>query len=141
HAVTAPDVASAFFVKLSQDVEADLSWDQINALADALTAIAPEPVEPASATAAAKAAAEEQDAENDEAHEEQRKAYRGIAAELTSGWTEMALGSELRRDLLRVLRRTEKGRGFLDLHDALISRDIERGQRGEANLHLLGAIT
>jgi hypothetical protein len=140
HAIVAPEEASAFFVKLSQDVEAELSWDQISALVDALTATAPEPVEPVSATAAARAAAAEQDAENDGAYEEKRKAYRGIAAELTSGWTEMALGSELRQDLLRILRQTEDGGGFLDLHDALISRDIDRGQRGEANLHLLGAI-
>lgn len=140
HAVAAPDVASAFFVRYSRDIEADIPWDDIDALAASLTAIAPKPVEPASATAAAKAAAEEQDAENDEAYEAQRRANREVAASLASGWADMTLNSEVRRDLLRVFRRVEKGRGFYELHDSLIDRDIERGQVDEANTLLLSAI-
>ncbi|WP_350351726.1 P-loop NTPase fold protein [Microbacterium sp. A8/3-1] len=140
HALSVPDVASAFFVRFSQDLEAELSWKQIDALAAGLTAKAPEPVEPAAATAAAKTAAEEQDAENDAAYEGQREANRGIAAELAAGWAEMALGSEMRRDFLRILRRVEKNQGFFNLHDSLIDRDIERGQAAEANSLLLGAI-
>ncbi|MGS0561373.1 KAP family P-loop NTPase fold protein [Microbacterium aurugineum] len=140
HAVAQPDVASAFFVRFSEDLDAKLTFEQIKALAAGLSATAPEPVEPTAATAAAKTAADEQDAANKEAYEEQREAYRGIAAEITSGWTEMALGSALRRDLLRVLRRADNLRGFLDLHDSLIDHDIERGQRSEANSLLLDAI-
>ncbi|MFK0402036.1 P-loop NTPase fold protein [Microbacterium sp. NPDC090225] len=140
HAVAEPDVASAFFVKFSEDLEASLTFDQIKQFATSLSATAPEPVEPSAATAAAKAVADEQDAENKAAYEQQREAYRGIAAEITSGWTEMALESTLRRDLLRVLRRVDNFRGFLDLHDSLIDQDIERGQVSEANSLLLDAI-
>jgi len=140
HAVAEPDVASAFFVRFSQDLDANLSFEQIEGLAAALSATAPEPVEPTAATPAAKAVADEQDVENRAAYEQQREAYRGIATEITSGWTEMALGSTLRRDLLRVLRRADSQRGFLDVHDALIDRDIERGQGSEANSLLLDAI-
>lgn len=140
HAVTQPDVASAFFTKFSEDLEAGLTFEQIKELAAALSANAPEPVEPTAATAAAKTVADEQDAENKAAYEQQREAYRGIAKEITSGWTEIALGSRLRRDLLRVLRRADNHRGFLDLHDSLIDLDIDRGQGSEANSLLLDAI-
>ncbi|UPL18643.1 KAP family NTPase [Microbacterium aurugineum] len=140
HAVAQPDVASAFFTKFSEDLDAKLTFDEIKELAAALSATAPEPVEPTAATAAAKTVADEQDAENKAAYEQQREAYRGIAAEITAGWAEFALGSTLRRDLLRVLRRADTNRGFLDLHDSLIDQDIERGQGGEANSLLMDAI-
>ncbi len=140
HAIAVPDVASAFFARFSQDLDAGLSLGQIKSLAADLTAEVPEPVEPTAATTAAKAAAEEQDAENDASYEAQRAAYRGIAEEITAGWTEMALGSKLRLDLLRILRRAGGGTDFFELHDSLILRDIERGQRIEANRLLLHSI-
>lgn len=133
-------VTSDALMRFAQDVNAELPGYVVSNLALALSADKPETVEPESTTTTARAAANERNAELQEAFEAERDRLRIVAEEVTDCWVELPATSSVRNGLLTALRGADNGSGYLDVHDALIERDIERGLLDEANDLLLAAI-